>query len=287
MKLCFAMLLGCILAAQAVAVDLPFKKKPQEFTTHKPEDVVATLRNGTPTQRNDLALELGILAPVPGDSAVKPNAPCVNFSHIEQRAVMLRAGAENEVLLVDSAECESTYIVVFDKAPKSEWRHVQTVRMTARAERPDITFAELIQPGVSEILVRHETTHDGGSLGQQDFGVLKLVHDHVEVVLDATEHSEITLANRDPEDTDVHQQTQVSTFDLLKAPPKSAAQYRILEKQVISDDKTTITRFVVWTWNPELERFRPAPFDGGNARPAATKPAATPGKKPTAPAKPK
>ena len=127
------------------------------------------------------------------------------------------------LLLADSSECDSTYIVVFDKAPKSEWRHVQTVRLPSRAQRPEVTFAELIQPGVSEIVVHHETSRDSGSVQQENFVVLKMLHDRVEVVLDTTERSEITLANRSAAETDNLQQTQTSTFDLLKAAPNSAA----------------------------------------------------------------
>jgi hypothetical protein len=247
--------------------------------------VAHTLAEGTPAQRNDLALELGILAPNPSKPGTGSNSPCVNFQHMESRPVTLRAGAENVVLLADSNECDSIYIVVFDKAPKSEWRHVQTVRLPSHAQRPEISFAELIRPETSEILVHKETTRDSGSAQQQDFVVLKLVGDRVEVVMDATERSEITLANRKPTEDDNLTQTQTSTFDLLKSPPDSAATYRLLEKEVISDNKTTITRYRVWTWDPELARFRPAPFDAGDARPAppakkpaAKTPAAHPGK---------
>ncbi len=281
MKFFAVILFSFVLCAAAHAVDFPFKKKPQEFTTHKPNEVAETLRSGKPVQRNDLALELGIFAPGQSTSNTKTNSPCVDFGHIEERPVTLRAGAENVVLLADSAACDSTYIVVFDKAPKSEWRHVQTVRLNARAQRPAISFFELIQPGVSEILVRHETTRDTGKILQQDFVILKMLHDRIEVVLDATERSEITLTNRTADEADNLQQTQTSTFDLLKAPANSAAVYSVLEKQVITDNKTTITRYQVWTWDAELERFRSAPFEGADARPApppAKKPAAPPAK---------
>jgi len=275
-----------------VLADFPFKKKPQEFVTRKPNEVAQTLRNGTPVQRNDLALELGMFAPSPTSSAAKPNSPCVDFNHVEERPVTLRAGAENVMLLADSTACGSSYIVVFDKAPKSEWRHVQSVRLSSRTQRPEISFAELVQPGVSEILVHHETTRDSGSVSQQDFVVLKMVRDRIEVVLDTTERSQITLTNRSADETDNLQQTRASTFSLLKAPPNSAAVYRLLQKEVITDYKSTITLFTVWTWDPELERFRPAPFDGGDARPApppakkpaTNTPAATkPGDKPAKP----
>ena len=265
----------------SASADFPFKKKQQEFQTHVPADVANTLRTGTAVQRNDLALELGILAPNPSNSAVKSNSPCVTFHHVEERPVKLRAGAENVVLLADSTECESTYIVVFDKAPKSEWRHVQTVRLPSRVQRPAVTFVELIQSGVSEIVVHHEISRDSGSMQQENFLVLKMLHDRMEVVLDTTERNEITLTNRSAAETDNLQQTQTSTFDLLKAAPNSAAIFRVLEKQVVTDNKTTITRYVVWTWDPQLERFRSSPIDGGDVRPAPP-PKKPPAKKPGA-----
>ena len=276
MKILCTSVLILALAATAPA-DFPFKKKPAEFTTHKPSDVADTLRSGTAVQRNDLALELGILTPNPSDSATKSNSPCVNFHHVEERSVTLRAGYENVVLLADASECDSTYIVVFDKAPKSEWRHVQTVSLPSRAQRPEVSFAELIQPGVSEIVVHRETTRDSGSAQQESFVVLKMLHDRMEVVLDAAERSELTLANRSAAETDNLEQSQTSTFTLLKSAPKSAATFRFLEKQVSTDNKTTVTLYRVWTWDPELERFRPALFDAGDVRQVPA-----PAKKPTA-----
>jgi hypothetical protein len=278
-------LLALLLCGTAYAVDLPFKKKPQEFTTRKPDDVAATLRNGPPQQRNDLAVDLGIFAPNPSGTAKKPDAPCVDFIHVEQRPVTLRAGAENVLLLAESTLCDALYLVVFDKAPKSEWRHVQTVRLPARTRPSEISFAELIQPGVSEVVVHGETTLDTGVVTQQDFVVLKMVGDRIQVVLDTTERSQITLTNRSPENSDNLTQTQNSTFSPMKSAPNSAAVYHLLEKEVVTDNKTTLTRYRVWTWDPQLQRFRPAPFDGGDARPVpppAKKPPAAP-----APTKPK
>lgn len=267
----------------AAWADLPFKKKPQEFLTREPGQVADTLRNGTTTQRSDLATELGIYAPNPSDGATTSNAPCVDFSHVEEHSGSFRSGAEDVLLLADSSACDSLYLLVFDKAPKSEWRHVQTVRLAARTQRPEVRFVELIQPGVSELLIHRNTTLDSGNAGQEDVLVLKMLHDRMETVLDTTERSDITLANRTPGETDIQQQKQTSTFELLKSTPNSPAQYRLLEKEVITDNKTTIRRFRVWTWDPDLERFRPAPFDGGNVRPAPPPPA----KKPAAPATPK
>ena len=278
------LLLGLSAASFA---DFPFKKKPQQFVTRNPDDVAGILLHGTPVQRNDLAVELGILAPNPSAAAGRTNSPCVDFTHVESKTVTLRAGDENVVLLADSSECDSVYLLAFDRAPKSEWRHVQTVRLASKVHRPEITFAEIIQPKVSEIVVHHEMTEDSGHARQEDFVVLKMLKDGIEVILDTTERSTLTLANRVPDESDDLQQTQASVFSLLKAPPGSPAAYRILEKQVLTGNKITFTRYLLWSWDPELERFRPVPFDGGDVRPvppAAKKPAE---KKPvTPPAKP-
>ena len=145
-------------------------------------------------------------------------------------------------------------------------------------QRPEITFTELVQPGVSEIGVHHETSHDSGSVQQENFVVLKMLHDRIEVVLDTTERQRNHARQPTAAETDNLQQTQTSTFYLLKSPPNSAAMFRIFEKQVVTDNKTTITRDLVWTWDPELERFRSSPIDGGDVRPVpppAKKPAAT------------
>jgi len=283
MKFLLVPALAVGLAATALA-GFPFKKKP-EYVSRKPDEVAHILQNGTPVERNNLALELGIFAPNPSKPGADSNSPCVSFHHVEARPVKLRAGGENVVLLADSRECDSLYLAVFDKAPKSEWRHVGTLRLLASAPRPQVSFAELIRPGVSEILVHKETTRDGGAVQQQDFVVLKLIGDRLEVIMDATEHSDSTLTNRNASEADNLSQTQTSTFDLLKASPNSTATYRVLEREVITDNKTAITRYRVWTWDPELERFRPAPFDGGEARPAPP-PAQKPPAKTPAPTQP-
>jgi hypothetical protein len=268
MKIACASVLILALAATSFA-DLRFKKKPQEFQTHVPADVANTLRSGTPVQRNDLALELGILAPDPSSAAAKSNSPCVTFHHVEQRPVTLRAGAENVVLLADSSECDSTYIVVFDKAPKSEWRHVQTVRLPSRVLRPEVTFAELVQSGVSEIVVHHETSRDSGSIQQENFVVLKMLHSRLVPVLDTVERYDLVMPNRPESDADNVEQTQQSTFTVVGGNAKVGPGTRILEKEVLKERKESLTLYRYWNWDLGLERFRSTAYDGSKDEPAA------------------
>src|SRR5208283_2241782 len=170
---------------------------------------------------------------------------------------------------------DSTYIIVFDKVPKSQWRQLPMVRLAARTQRPEVSFAELIQPGVSEIVVHRETTHNSGNAQQENFVVLKLLHDRLVPVLDTVERLELTMPDRPEYHADNVVQSQQSTFSLIQADPNSGASTHILEKEVLKERKTNLTRYRLWSWDPELERFRSSPHDGSEiAQPALPKKAA-------------
>ena len=253
---------------------IPFlNKKDKDFKIHDPGAVVATLRSGSDVQRSQLATELGIMTPISTNTAAKSNSPCVNFDHVDERQVRLRAGAENEVIIAGSAECDSAYVIAFEKAPKSEWRYLSTVWLAARARPAEVSFAELVQPGVSEIVVHRETTRDGGNAQQENFVVLKLLHDRLVPVLDTVERLELTMPERVENNADNVMQTQQSTFRVMKADLKSGASTRILEKEVLKERKTELTRYRLWSWDPEMERFRSSPHDGSGFAPPAPQPA--------------
>jgi hypothetical protein len=268
---CLLVLLVCFAAVSSAQV--PFlKKKDNDFKTHDPDAVAGTLRSGTAEQRSQLATELGIMVPNFSSTAAKSNAPCVSFDQVDERRVRLRADAENTVIIAGSGECDSTYIIVFDKVPKSEWRHLQTVRLAARVEPPEVSFAELIQPGVSEIVVHRETTRDSGSARQENFVVLKLLHNRLVPVLDTVERLEVTMPVRPENDADNVEQTQQSTFRPVKTDPNPGASTRILETEVLKERKTSLTRYRLWSWDIDLERFRSSPHDGSEiAQPAPPK----------------
>ncbi len=275
MKICCTLLLLACFTAVAFA-QVPFlKKKDKDSKTYEPDAVAETLRSGSALQRSQLATELGIMTPDFSSPAVKSNAPCVNFDHVDERRVRLRTDAENAVIIANSGECDSTYIIVFDKVRKSEWRALPPVRLATRTQRPEVSFAELIQPGVSEVVVHRETTRDNGSAQQENFVVLKLLHDRLVLVLDTVERLELTLPDRPENNADQVVQSQQSTFRLVQAGPNSGASTRILEKEVLKERKTDLTRYRLWSWDPELERFRSSPHDGSEiAQPAPPKKAA-------------
>jgi len=260
-----ALLVTCLVAVSCAQIPL-LKKKDKEFKTHEPDTVAATLRSGSPEQRSQLATELNLMAPNFSDPGAKLNAPCVTFDDVRQRQVRLRADADNAVIVADSGACDSLYLIVFDKEPKSEWRHVQTLRLLSRAQHPEVSFAELLQPGVSDILVHHETTRDSGSVQQQNFVILKLLHNRLVPVLDTVERCELVLPNRPENDADNVEQSQQSSFTVVQADANSGVTSRIVEKAVVKEKKVSLTIYRSWSWDPELERFRATVSDGSEAQ---------------------
>lgn len=258
---CTALLIACLVAVSSAQV--PFlKKKDKDFKTREPDAVAETLRSGNPEQRSQLATELEITAPNFSSQATKSNAPCVSFDRVDERQVHLRADADNAVLVADSGECDSTYLIVFDKEHKGEWRHLQTVRLLSRVAHPEVTFAELIQPGISEIVVHRETVQDSGGAQQANFVVLKLLHNRLVPVLDTVEKYELVMPNRPENDADDVEQSQQSTFTVKKADAPHGPGIRILEKELLKEGKTSLTLYRNWSWDPELERFRSTAYDG-------------------------
>ena len=264
------------------SAQFPFGKKEKEFQAHEPDVAADTLRSSNPTQRSQLATELDIMAPNLSNAAAKSNAPCVSFDHVDERRVRLRADTDNAVIVAESGECDSTYLIVFEKEKKSGWRHVQTVRLSSLVQSPEVSFAELVQPGISEVVVHHETTRDSGSAQQENFVVLKLLHNRLVPVLDTVERYDLVMPNVPENDSDNVEQTQQSTFTVVKGDVKVGPGTRILEKEVLEDNKTSLTQYRYWSWDPGLERFRSTAYDGSKdeqptpppKKPATAKPPA-------------
>ena len=263
------------------SAQFPFGKKEKEFQTHEPDAVAGTLRSSNPTQRSQLATELDIMAPNFSNPAAKSNAPCVSFDRVDEHQVRLRADADNAVIVADSEECDSTYLIVLEKEKKSEWRHLQTVRLPSHVQPPEVSFAELVQPGISEVVVHRETTRDSGSAQQENFVVLKLLHNRLVPVLDTVERYDLVMPNVPANDADNVEQTQQSTFTVVRGDVKVGPGTRILEKEVLKENKTSLTLYRYWSWDPGLERFRSTAYDGSKdeqtvppKKPAAAKPPA-------------
>ena len=73
---------------------------------------------------------------------------------------------------------------------------------------------------------------------------------------------QVTLPVKPSDDSDNVEQSQQSTFNMVKATANTGAVMRILEKEVLKEKQTSITLYRSWNWDPALERFRSTGSDG-------------------------
>lgn len=248
-------LLLCLPWIAPAQMHLPLKKKDPDTKTHNLDKVVETLRGGEKPALNDLATELHIMAPDPSNPSAVSDSVCNSFSQVEDKKLRMKQDAQDAVIVAYSKDCDSTYFIAFEEANKSGWRHLSTLRLSSRVQKPEVTYAEILRPGVSEVLVHGAITRDAGSVQQANFLVLQLWHDRLRSVLDTVERLDIDLPVLPSDDSDEVKQSLRSTFKVVEADAKSGASARILEQQVITERKSTITLHRSWIWSPELERF--------------------------------
>jgi len=97
-------------------------------------------------------------------------------------------------------------------------------------------------------------------------------------VLDTVERYDLVMPNRPENDADNVEQSQQSTFTVVKGDVKTGPGTRIVEEEVLKEKKTSLTLYRYWSWDPELERFRSTAYDGSKDE-QATPPAKPPAKK--------
>jgi hypothetical protein len=105
-----------------------------------------------------------------------------------------------------------------------------------------------------------------------------LLHNRLVPVLDTVERYKLVMPNRPENDADNVEQSQQSTFIVVKAGVNAGPPVRILEKEALKEKKTSLTLYRYWIWDPELERFRSTAYDGSKDE-QATPPAKSPAKK--------
>ena len=255
---CFWLLLLCLAVAAHAQLHIPLLKKDKD-KTYDPDTVAGTLRNADAKARNDLAAELRIMAPDPSNPSAVSDAPCTTFNQVDEKKLRLRPDADNALIIAYSSQCDSTYLIAFEHENKAEWKHLHTLRLASRIQKPEISYADMVEPGVSEILVHRETTRDTGGTEQENFVVIKLLHDRLVPVLDAVERLDVVLPVLASDDSDTVEQSQTATFKIVQNAPKSGALSRVLERNLLSERKISIALYRTWSWDPDLERFRWAP----------------------------
>jgi hypothetical protein len=234
---------------------------PQELTAFSPDEIVRGLRSGTDTDKKHLAELLDIKVPRWTRVGATEDILCLVYQSVGVDYVVLQKPGPQAVLQIDaSGSCWHTYLVVLEKIEGGSWMHVQTLPLFGKNRKLEFTFPSLINAHEHEIVAKKYAVDSGTGIFQTNMIIIKLVGNRLEVVFNEPEivvFAIPTTRGEEPASTD---QEQESEFSFVPGGEDSTSLKQILEKQVIRDHDTTIVRWRIFHWAPELRRFQPVPW---------------------------
>lgn len=222
-----------------------------------PEQIKSILITGSETQRSELAKELHLFIPGLGPGDIKNENLCTLFDSVDINYVkLLVPGSQAALNLVAPTWCEYTFLVILRETQPGKWDIIQTVPLWSKYNPPKITFVSLIDPSEKEIIVQDLLTDSGTGILQKNITILKLFADGLKVVFDEPTSVTFAIPIKGKKNSD---QEESNEFSFVKDPDVKNGSNQILQKQMIRDHETRITRWWLYIWAAEIEKFRKVP----------------------------
>lgn len=201
-----------------------------------------------------LATDLDLMIPKRAINGATADEPCTQFSAVEVIPVKFH-GNHSQVLLNISSVCWYTYLVLLEESKANAWRHVQTVPVGAKYNAPVVTFESMISRDAKEMIVKDYENDSGTGILQTNMAIWKLLDGRLRVVFDEPTHTQFDIP-LNPKGPDYStEQSEDSDFSIVKGSGQTGLK-DIVQKQVIRDHKTKITRYWEYGWVPELQKFQ-------------------------------
>jgi hypothetical protein len=198
-----------------------------------------------------LATDLELMIPKRTRWGATEDMPCTAFPAVEVIPVKLH-GNKSQVLLNISSDCRYTYLVLLEESKANLWRRVQTVSVAAINRTPVVTFESMVSRDAKEIIVKDYETESGSGVSQANMAILKLLDGKLRVVFDEPTHVVYAVPLKGEGNTE---QSEDSEFSIVKHSGQTSLK-DIIQKQVIQDHQTKITRYWEYEWVPELQKFQ-------------------------------
>ena len=220
-----------------------------------PEAIVRVLRNGPEQEKKRMAELLSFRVPRYARVGA-PQVPCSDFDSIDSQSVTLQLPGPQVVLhAVGQFGCQYDFLAIL-QLEATGWTHLGTIPLLSKYRSPKVRFISLVSSAEKDIVVNDNTVDYGTGIFQRDMTVWALVGSRLEIVFDEIENLTFAVGVRKNGEFGNTQQSQHSLFTFVPAEGQDAPGYRdILEKQVLSDHETTLTRWRLFVWRPEFGRF--------------------------------
>jgi hypothetical protein len=250
----------CLLIGGLLCLLYPFVKASQGSDINQtPEQIKSSLLNEDYTHEANLpnlVKALNLVIPKEAINGAITDVACNEFDYVELNRVGLLRPVLQAVLIASSASCGYTYLVVLEQTNPNGWRLVRTIPFWSKYNRPRISFESLISQDEKEIIVQNYETYAGTGIFQKHMTIWKLFQDGLRVVLDEPTIVTFSIPIKGGRNTD---QEESSEFNFVMDPEVTEGLKQIIQKQMIRDHKTQITRWWLYLYEAELGRFRKEP----------------------------
>jgi hypothetical protein len=221
--------------------------------------IETNLLKGTDTQRAALAAMLGLVIPKSTRAGLTADVPCTLFESVKADQVSLRSKQMQTVLEVYSRLCGFTYLVVLNDEKDGSWTYDQTITVPSNIRTPEISYVSLVTPDVKEIIVRDQVTDNGSGIFEDNMIIWRWFPGGFRVIFD--EPSQVVLAV--PTEGGNSDQHEESTFSIVNGQSVGVSTSQaIVQRQTIRQHETSIVRFWVYAWSPELGLLQKYPWTG-------------------------
>lgn len=239
------MLIALSAQAQVVEPSLP-----------TPERIAEILKSDQEAAKRDLAKRLSIV-----DDSGQPIPSDLQYDSVSLTYAVLEAPGPQAILQVDCQGCWWTFIVVLDESPENVWRHLTTLEIGGKYEKPKVSFLSVVSAQEKQIVLRRNEVFSGTGMWQYNLTVLKLHCGNLEAILDEPEEINFAVPSSNEEGSYNTQQTQNSEFRFASQMNDKAFPQVIYEHQTIKVHDRTVSRWRAFYWSPQLHRYVHIPID--------------------------
>jgi hypothetical protein len=239
-----------------------FAQSVQAATTLVPEQIKSSLLRGSDTQRTEFSMNLNLVIPKRTRVGATADIPCTEYDSVEVSHINLLKSDSQAVIKAFSSSCQYTYFVVLEQGKSGAWRYVQTVSIWSKNKTPRVTFENLITSDEKEVVVQDYETDYGSGISQTNITIWKLFRSGLQIVFDEPSHVifSVPINKKESENTDQSEDSEFSFVSTGAAKGESPSRKEIVQKQVIRDHQTKITRSWLYVWAPEIQRFQKQPI---------------------------
>jgi len=238
-----------------------FSQGAQAASVLTPEQLKYSLLQGSDSQLTELSKNLHLVIPKRSRVGATADIPCTEFDSVEISHISLPEHNSPAVIKAFSSSCQYSYLVVLAQTKSNAWEFVQTIPLWSKNKIPMVSFESLTSSKEQAIVVQNYEADYGSGVSQTSMIIWKPFKGGYQVVFDEPSQVifSVPIDKKGFENTDQSEDSEFTFVKGVVTRGESANFKYILQKQVIRDHQTIMTRWWRFLWVPEMNRFQKYP----------------------------